>query len=349
MASGDLYAPILGPVGDPGLPFTYPPIAAVLFVPLLALPFTVSFIVLTAATVALTHFVVCDVAVRVGWLGQFSRSAWLLTPLVLATAPFLDTLTYGQINVVLMAVCYLASTRCRNQWGFGLAVGLTAAVKLTPLALLLLPLVLWRWITIVAAGLSFVVPQIVTLVTLPRLTTGYWGSVIWEPSRVGNLAYVDNLSLRGIVERVGASAWVWILAVVLTVGLAAMAIQRRRHARPAALLGFAAGCMVLISPVTWVHHLVWWPHIAATWTADTPRRPITVVTVLFTMYLAVSPKHILDWLSLSPGSAFGQLLASAPGILVLIGTILSVLLISPNMSRAGLTSEGQTSATLQKG
>lgn len=39
-----LYDAILGPVGDPGLPFTYPPFAALIFVPIAIMPFWAAFV-----------------------------------------------------------------------------------------------------------------------------------------------------------------------------------------------------------------------------------------------------------------------------------------------------------------
>ena len=203
LQGADLYAPTLGPVGDPGLPFTYPPIAALLFAPLLVVPFPVAYWIMSAATVAVTHLLVCDLAVRWSTLGRRAAHAWVLTPFILVTSPFLDTLTYGQINVLLMGVCYFGLTRAGRGWAFGVAVGLTAAIKLTPLALLLLPLLLWRWRAIMGAGIAFISLQLATLVAFPKLTMAYWGSVIWDPSRVGNVDYIDNLSLRGG----GRAAW----------------------------------------------------------------------------------------------------------------------------------------------
>lgn len=341
LESGDLYAPILGPVGDPGLPFTYPPIAAVLFIPLLVLPFPVAYALVTALSVALTQVVVRDLVDRLGLLGRHGWWGWVVPPLVLVTAPFRDTLTYGQINIVLLAACYLALTRCRHEWAFGVAVGLTAAIKLTPLALLLLPLVLWRWRVILAAALSFVLPQVLTLVLFPGFTRAYWSRVIWDPSRVGDVAYLDNLSLRGTLERLGAPGWAWVLGVGVVIAVSAAAIWVHRRGEQVALMGLAAGCMLLISPISWVHHFVWLPLILAAWlVGGRGRRGLVVCAGLLVVSLAINAKYVLWWLSLPLDDPLGVILAGAPAALILLGAGLTILAPGPGRSNRATPEEG---------
>lgn len=322
LQGADLYAPTLGPVGDPGLPFTYPPIAALLFAPLLVVPFPVAYWIMSAATVAATHLLVCDLAVRWSVLGSRATHAWVLTPFVLVTSPYLDTLTYGQINVLLMGVCYFGLTRAGRGWAFGVAVGLSAAIKLTPLALLLLPLLLWRWRAILGAGIVFISLQLATLVAFPKLTTAYWGSVIWDPSRVGNVDHIDNLSLRGVVERLGGPTWIWAVAAAVMVAVSAVAIYRRRHWDPVLLVGFAAAGMLLISPISWVHHFVWWPLMLAAWVGVArPGVPYgSLWSILLVVSLLVSPKFVLRWLGMPEGGLGQLIIGGLPALIILVAT-----------------------------
>ncbi|WP_185975766.1 glycosyltransferase 87 family protein [Tessaracoccus rhinocerotis] len=331
-----LYAPYLGPVGDPGLPFTYPPFAALLFAPLALVPFEATYVVMTALSVTLIHLVSCRIMDRLRAAGRFGRvPAWALTPFLLISAPFLDTLTYGQVNVILLAACYLTASQARWPWLFGVAVGVTAGVKLTPLALLLLPLALWKWRTILVAGATFAGTQLLGLLVFPAQSVEYWGHVIWDPTRVGATDYIDNLSLRGILERAGFGFPAWAVAVGLAIVLAGVAIYRARDQLPEQSLGFAAGCMLLISPVSWVHHFVWWPVIASGW-APSDRRATSgslgaaalrkIALALLILPLVASPKILMKLAGVDETSIFyivGVVLSALPAVGILLGTAIN--------------------------
>lgn len=334
-----LYAPMLGPAGDPGLPFTYPPFAAILFIPLALVPFEVAYVLLTAFSVALTHLVGVRVMEQVQGAGYLVRwPSWVLSPVLLVSAPYLDTLTYGQVNVILMGVCVLALSSRRGMGAFGVAVGLAAGVKLTPLALLLLPLMLWKWRTILVAAATFAATQLVGLLVLPRQSLDYWGGVIWDPARVGAVGYIDNLSVRGILVRAGLGSLWWVLAVVVVILLSAAAIRAASGRAPAdRLLGYAAGCMLLISPVGWLHHFVWWPVVMVSWAAargTEAAQPSTVVRVLrrvavalLVVPLLVSPKILMRTAGLdeeSVGYVVGAVLALLPAVGVVLGCVVGI-------------------------
>ena len=117
LRGGDLYQQVLV-VGGLRLPFTYPPIAAVVLAPLALLPMTAAGTVLTVGSIALAAMV----------LGVFLRrlagpaaepvwaAGWLLPPALLLE-PVRSTLAYGQVNIVLMALvtldCLTAEPRGR--------------------------------------------------------------------------------------------------------------------------------------------------------------------------------------------------------------------------------------------
>ena len=126
----------------PGLPvpFTYPPIAAVVLAPRPApTPMTAAGTVLTLASIALAAVVLRLVLRRLA--GPFGASLWAVGWPLLATLllePVRSTLAYGQINVVLMALVALdCLTAVAPRWPRGALTGLAAAVKLTPAAFVL--------------------------------------------------------------------------------------------------------------------------------------------------------------------------------------------------------------------
>ena len=111
---GDLYGVL--PLTSSGmrLPFSYPPIAAVALSPLSLMPMAVAGTLLTLASVALTA-VVLRLFLRYGaGAGSWWTVGWLL-PVALLLEPVRNTLNYGQVNVLLMALvaadCLLPHTR----------------------------------------------------------------------------------------------------------------------------------------------------------------------------------------------------------------------------------------------
>ena len=100
----------------------------------------------------------------------------------------------------------------------------------------------------------------IAAVVAPHSSYVFWTHALWDTNRVGDLGYVSNQSLQGVLTRLdphlGRGAW---LVAVLVVAVL-WAVRVRQAAKSGDLLaGFAltgiVGC--LVSPITWVHHLVW--------------------------------------------------------------------------------------------
>ncbi len=134
---GDLYGtlPTLG--GGSYLPFTYPPLAAALFsvftvVPLGGLGGQGG--LFTAVSIACL-LMVCRIVVA-HLTDRPSTDLWWLataaTTVGLWLEPVRDTLNFGQINIVLMALVVVDALLGRGRWWRGLLVGLAISIKLTP-------------------------------------------------------------------------------------------------------------------------------------------------------------------------------------------------------------------------
>jgi len=262
---GDLYGRLPPTKAGVRLPFTYPPIAAVLLSPLSLAPFTVAATVLTLVTIALVAVVLRvflrrlgEPAGRSGW-----ALAWLLPP-ALFLEPVRNTLAFGQVNVILMALvsadCLLAAPR----WPRGVLVGLAAAVKLTPAALVLYFLLRRDYRAAAAAALSFLAVTGTGFLLAWQDSVRYWTSVVFHTGRVGGVAYGSNQCILAVVTRAGldphapAGIAVWL---VLSAAVLAAACRGMRHALAAAEDAWAL-CLntlaaLLISPVSWSHHWVW--------------------------------------------------------------------------------------------
>jgi alpha-1,2-mannosyltransferase len=266
--------------------FTYPPFAAVAMLPMALLGLH------TAIAVALLlDLIALAVVVRIVVGPAWRRHGWYGCALgVCALAlfePLRDTVSFGQVNLLLLALvlidAWLLATG-RERWA-GIGIGLAAAVKLTPAIFIGLLLVALRWraaalATFVAAGATAFAAWVA-----PGASRFYWTVAMWDTSRVGDLAYVSNQSLQGILARLGEpDRVVWAAAVVPV--LCVWAVRTRRAAVAGewvtafALTGLTA---CLVSPITWVHHLVWLlPSFAVLIRAGHPRVAGALYAVLCT-------------------------------------------------------------------
>ncbi|MEV4346855.1 glycosyltransferase 87 family protein [Actinoplanes sp. NPDC049596] len=234
--------------------FTYPPFAALVLSPL----------ALTSWPVA----VACSLALNVTCVVLLLR--WYLVPIlrrhrlplwtpaalvflaVLVFEPARDTFSFGQVNLALLVL--VGSDRRRSPWR-GLGIGLASAIKLTP-AVFIGYLILTRQYraAAVASGTAAGASLLAFLVA-PGTSRRFWTETLWDTGRVGKLEYVSNQSLRGVVARLDASAVWWLLAVAVILAIWWLGVRRVRDDTTGFALTGIVAC--LISPVTWVHHLVW--------------------------------------------------------------------------------------------
>ncbi len=162
---------------------------------------------------------------RYGWFG------WALVACGLALfEPLRDTFSFGQVNLLLLALvlgdCWLLSTG-RSRWA-GVGIGLAAAIKLTPALFIGLLLLARRWkAAAVATAVALGATGLAALV-VPDASTFYWTRAMWDTTRVGRLDYVSNQSLQGVLARLGETGRpLWATAVVLVLAVWAV---RARHA-----------------------------------------------------------------------------------------------------------------------
>jgi alpha-1,2-mannosyltransferase len=262
-----------------GLPFTYPPFSALVFVPLAIVPVglaKVLMVVLNAAACT-TLFIVILVAVQPSWNRLRSWGA-LTAPISVKTAsavlasafifvncvPIQDNFGYGQINLILAAAVALDILPPRVPWPRGMLVGLAVAVKLTPAVFVGYFVVTRQWRAVAVSLVSATLAVALGWLVHPSDTVRYVSSIAFDAGRIGGLAYSSNQSVRGIIERIPAldamRGVIWMVATALVVMLASVAIEvsRRRGDTVAAMLS-ASFIGLLCSPVSWSHHWVWLP------------------------------------------------------------------------------------------
>src|SRR5215831_19364799 len=301
LRGGDLYGrlPRLGDGRE--LPFTYPPFAALTFIPLALLGYGTANWLLTAVTMVSVAATLWCFAVSTGAeTGARMRRLlpWAL-PAALLLEPVRSTLTYGQINALLMAlVSFDCLTRAPRR-PRGIGVGIAAALKLTPGVFVLFFLLRRDLRSVVRAGLSFAACTGAGFVLAPHDSLRYWTSIAYQPSRVGGIAYAANQSMLGVLARLGLSnpvrTWLWLALCLLVATLAVAGMRGALKANQvtfALLLNAVAG--LLISPISWSHHWVWAAPALLTCLAANPnrRRPPTFA-VLALLTFAIAPHWLL--------------------------------------------------------
>ncbi|GAA2878921.1 glycosyltransferase 87 family protein [Pseudonocardia halophobica] len=240
------------------LPFVYPPVAAVLFVPLTLLPLPLLKIFWTALGVVLLVLVVRRSAALVGTVLPAGTVA-----LLVATALWLDpvrtTFYLGQINVVLLALVLLDLTGRPSRWR-GAGVGLAAALKLTPLLFVVYLLLVGRRREAAVAVGTFVAATGLGFALAPVESVQYWvRGTFAAANRISDVAATSNHSLDGLVARVlGENVPVYlVLAALLTAAALTVAVRAHRRGDDLLALVMVGLASAAVAPFAWSHHFVW--------------------------------------------------------------------------------------------
>ncbi|MGW0433882.1 glycosyltransferase 87 family protein [Micromonospora sp. NPDC003197] len=245
--------------------FTYPPFAALIMAPMAYVPWLAAIVISVTASVVtsalLLWWLVDPIARRVGWTRWFA----LVVALCLAAAfePMRETVDFGQVNMLLLFLVGADLLRLvgrGSRWG-GVGIGLATAIKLTPGVFIVYLLVTGRWRAAFTAMGTAAAATLFAGAVAPNESRTFWTEALWNTDRVGSLEFISNQSLRGVVARLNPSepsTLAWLVLVVVVVAIWAWrcraAVAAGDEATGLALTGVLS---CLVSPVTWVHHLVW--------------------------------------------------------------------------------------------
>ncbi|GAB2473101.1 glycosyltransferase 87 family protein [Jatrophihabitans fulvus] len=267
----DLYGPA---VDVRGYGFTYPPFAALLFVPLTLPPFGV------AVAVAFAVSLLCLAGVLRATGVRFAPTLPLLAVVlaVLFCEPVRVTVWNGQINLVLLALLALDHVLPPSSRWRGVATGVATAIKLTPGLFVLLFLLERDRRAFVRSAVTTLVCVGVAAAVLPADSRRFWLHGLFDKGNLGDTARSGNQSLYAVAERAlhGESAVraLWLAASVVVL-LTAVVVVRRLLERGLRLLAWSLTGVVacLVSPVSWTHHWVWCvPLLVALWPLLMPTR-----------------------------------------------------------------------------
>ncbi|MFD7230771.1 glycosyltransferase 87 family protein [Streptomyces sp. NPDC059881] len=262
------------------LPATYPPFAAILFVPTTWLPVAALKVVFVAGNTLLLALLV-RLSCRFAGLTASAPYVLAATALGLWLEPVFQTVVFGQINLALVCLVLWDLSRPAGALGKGFALGVAAGVKLTPAVFIVLLLITGRVRAGLTALASFAGTVLLGALVLPEASADFWTRRIFETERVGKTWIVDNQSLRGLFARLlhttepGA---VWTAAVLVTVGAGLWAARRAPERWGVLAVAFTA---LLVSPISWSHHWVWCVPLIAVLIAEGRRRTAVLMTAVF--------------------------------------------------------------------
>ncbi|MEW2015304.1 glycosyltransferase 87 family protein [Rhodococcus sp. NPDC076796] len=248
---------------DIGLPFTYPPFAALFFTPLALLTVTSAVTVLQVINVLLVY-----AAVVLSWraLGYRSGGMYLVSaPMAIAFTwlePVRMTIWLGQINLLLLVLVLLDLSRGEGSRLRGAGVGIAAGLKLTPAFFVLYLLTIRRWRAAFTAGAAFTITVAAGFLVIPSDSWKFWTTTMVDSERIGALASPANQSIHGALARLWPGHTppflVWLLCAAAITALALWTAARAHRAGKTLLALVICGLATpMVSPFAWGHHWVW--------------------------------------------------------------------------------------------
>lgn len=263
-----LYAQDYEVSGGMFLPFTYPPLAAVLFSSLSVASLPVVSVVWTVASWAGMWACLWLVLRPLKKDAAATWAAWCMVPAVVAE-PITESFSFGQVNILLtliVLVDFLILPRRLR----GVLLGLAISIKLTPAVFVLVYFARREWRALATTAIAVAGWVGVGFLAAPASSRDYWLQTLRDSERIGGLAYSSNQSLRGFLERIGAGDF-WLAGVAVVIAACVVAVYRVRADGVVPMVLIAAQLSLLASPVSWSHHYVWLVLLAAYVTALVPR------------------------------------------------------------------------------
>jgi alpha-1,2-mannosyltransferase len=250
--------------GPYGLPFTYPIFAAMVFIPFALLPELAARVALTVASFT-ALILICHVSLRqVAPRLSHRRAALVSLPaavVAVSSHPVLDTLSFGQINLILAAMV-LTDVFLVTGRGRGVLVGLAAGIKLTPGLFLIYYVVTGQRREARNAAVTAGLTVLAGFALRPGAAWTFWTRYLVDPGRAGTLTYAANQSILAVTARMlrvsQPPSWLaWVLSAAVVVAAAAIARRASRAGEQLTAVSVVAAAALLASPISWTHHWVW--------------------------------------------------------------------------------------------
>ncbi|MGC3953864.1 MAG: glycosyltransferase 87 family protein [Propionicimonas sp.] len=242
-----------------GLPWIYPPFAALLTVPFAVISFEVAAVLWLALCLA----ALAAILYRLGFAGW--RLSLAVTVCVLFVEPVAETLGFGQLGILLVAAAVLDSMPGprllrRRIAPEGWLTGLATAVKLTPATVAAYNFFAGRRKPGLVAFAGFVLATGLGFLLLPSASVHYWGGLLaGETGMNAGIVYATNQSVLGVWTRLlgeTSRGGLLLSGLVVVLGVAAAVVVHRAGEVNLAIC-LAGVTSLLASPISWSHHYVW--------------------------------------------------------------------------------------------
>jgi len=245
--------------------FTYPPFAVLVLLPAAVGSQTTAEVLLTLASTALlvltAWMLLAPVAARHGWPRWFVLA--VAVPLILAMEPIRETLGWGQVGLILLALALadVAALHGGRPWA-GVGLGLAAAIKVTPALFVVFLLLAGRLRAAAVAAGTCLAATALAFAFSPRDSVHFWTRALWQTGRVGAVDRTSDQSLMGLLARLSDPRppdrllWALLAAAVAAIGLwrAAAAGMSGDELTGVTITGLVS---CLVSPIAWTHHFFW--------------------------------------------------------------------------------------------
>ena len=198
-------------------------------------------------------------------------------------------------------MCALDCLLLSRRRGGGVLVGLATAIKLTPGVFIVYLFVTGRRRAAATATATFVAASLLAAAVLPGDSKRFWTDALWHSERLRANDGTSNQSLRGMWLRavhdghLSTGLWIASAAVVAVIGFrrAVAAARAGDELTGVALTGLLA---VLLSPVSWIHHLCWLLLVLAAIAGEgRSRGRLVAAGVVFAFYVVKLPWIGAHW------------------------------------------------------
>lgn len=244
--------------------FTYPPLAATVFIPLALTSFAAAKAIWMLISFAALGATIWRCFTILGY--RADHRLLLLCAALSVVAVDIEavrgTLWQGQVNLVLMTLIVWDLTRSPHARLRGWAVGIAAGIKLTAIVFVPYLLITRQWRAAITALAAAVATIALTWCALPADSAAYWLHAVFHTERIGSLTHPGNCSIGGILATLATPApmptlW-WLAAVGAASGLGFYASYRAQRAGYRLLAIIIIGLLsCTVPPLAWGHHWVW--------------------------------------------------------------------------------------------
>jgi alpha-1,2-mannosyltransferase len=279
------------------LPFTYPPLAAIVFCPFAWLHMPAASVAVTLLTLVL--LILSTVIVLSGldvwntstmvpgpaWLRRLWLAVVIVAPAAIWMEPISSNFAFGQINVVLMTLVIADCVPRRTPWPRGLLLGLGIALKLTPAVFLLYFLLRRDHRAVYTAIASFAAATLVGFMLAWGDSWEYWTHTVHHTDRIGKPSLNTDQNIAGALARIGLGEQMrfllWVAGGLAVLALTVWAMRRvLRAGEPILAVICVALFGLMVSPVSWSHHWVWvLPAVLVTGILGWRRRNVALAVV----------------------------------------------------------------------